>query len=79
MYVILVILVWISLDLFITPASAAPVERIFSTGGESTTGKRNKLTDSKNIAEKKISCTCNFIFHHTTFVHYIKTKTKTKL
>ena len=36
----------ISLDLFITPASTAAVERIFSTGGESTTGKRNKLTDS---------------------------------
>ena len=25
-----------------------------------------------------IGCTCNYIFHITTFAHYIKTKTKTR-
>uniref|UniRef100_A0A1X7UVV8 HAT C-terminal dimerisation domain-containing protein n=1 Tax=Amphimedon queenslandica TaxID=400682 RepID=A0A1X7UVV8_AMPQE len=30
-------------DLLLTPASKAPVEKIFSTGGDATTGKRNRL------------------------------------
>ena len=32
----------ISLDLLTTPASTAPVEQIFSIGGEATIGKRNR-------------------------------------
>lgn len=32
-------------DLLSTPPASTPVERIFSTGGEATTGKRNRLTD----------------------------------
>ena len=32
-------------DLLLTPANTTPVERIFSTGGNSTQGKRNCLTD----------------------------------
>ena len=27
------------------PATSAPVERVFSTAGESTAGKRNRLSD----------------------------------
>ena len=33
-------------DILCIPASTAPVERVFSTSGESTSGKRNRLTDS---------------------------------
>lgn len=32
-------------DLLSTPASTAPVERIFSTGGDATIGHRNRLSD----------------------------------
>ena len=32
-------------DLLSTPPSSTPVERIFSTGGEATTGKRNRLAN----------------------------------
>ena len=40
-------------DLLSTPATTTPVERIFSTGGNSTQGKRNRLTDSNNNTETK--------------------------
>lgn len=35
-------------DVLIIPGSSAPVERVFSTAGESTCGKRNRLSD-KNL------------------------------
>ena len=35
-------------DMLCIPASSAPVERTFSTAGESTSGKRNRLSD-KNL------------------------------
>ena len=38
----------VACDILATPASTAPVERIFSSGGEVTRGKRNRLTD-KNL------------------------------
>ena len=38
----------VACDILATPASTAPVERIFSSGGEVTRGKRNHLTD-KNL------------------------------
>lgn len=38
----------VACDILATPASTAPVERIFSCGGEVTRGKRNRLTD-KNL------------------------------
>lgn len=38
----------IALDILVIPASSAPVERAFSTAGESTSGKRNRLA-SKNL------------------------------
>ena len=31
--------------IYSTPPSSTPLERIFSTGGEATTGKRNQLTN----------------------------------
>ena len=36
----------IALDILVIPASSAPVERVFSTAGESTIGKRNRLSDT---------------------------------
>ena len=35
----------IACDILCVPASTAPAERVFSTSGESTLGKRNRLTD----------------------------------
>ena len=35
-------------DMLCIPASSAPVERTFSTAGESTSGRRNRLSD-KNL------------------------------
>ena len=35
----------VAIDVLSIPASSAPVERVFSTAGESTTGKRNRLSD----------------------------------
>ena len=36
----------VAFDLLCTPASTAPMERIFSTGGETTSRRHNWLTDS---------------------------------
>ena len=36
-----------TLDLLTVPASTAPIETVFSVGGEATTGKRNRLTDHR--------------------------------
>ena len=38
----------IAIDLLIIPGSSAPVERMFSTTGDASSGKRNQLTD-KNL------------------------------
>ena len=38
----------VCVDLLSIPASSAPVERTFSTAGESTLGKRNRLS-GKNL------------------------------
>lgn len=35
----------IAVDILTIPGSSAPVERVFSTAGESTMGKRNRLSD----------------------------------
>ena len=35
----------IAIDLLIIPGSSAPVERTFSTAGDASSGKRNRLTD----------------------------------
>ena len=35
----------VAIDVLAIPASSAPVERVVSTAGESTTGKRNRLSD----------------------------------
>ena len=39
-------------DILVVPASTAPVECIFSTGGKSTSGKRNQLT-GKNLERER--------------------------
>ena len=36
----------VALDVLTIPASSAPIERVFSTAGESAGGKRNRLADS---------------------------------
>ena len=54
----------VACDIFATPASTAPVKRIFSSGGEVTRGKRNRLTD-KNL-ETEI-----FLRRNKKFIHYI--------
>ena len=36
----------VALDILTILASSAPIERVFSTAGESTTGKQNRLADS---------------------------------
>ena len=38
----------IAIDVLTVPASSAAIERVFSTAGDSTTGKRNRLAD-KNL------------------------------
>ena len=38
----------IAVDLLIVPGSSAPVERTFSTAGDTASGKRNRLMD-KNL------------------------------
>lgn len=35
----------VALDILSIPASSAPIERVFSTAGESTIGKHNRLAD----------------------------------
>ena len=42
----------IALDVLPIPASSARIERVFSTAGDSTIGKRNKLTDKKILKGK---------------------------
>ena len=36
----------VACDILAVPASTVPVERIFSTGGEATCGKQNRLTEN---------------------------------
>ena len=38
----------VAVDILAIPATSAPVERVFSSAGESTAGKRNRLSD-KNL------------------------------
>lgn len=38
----------IAIDLLIIPGSSAPIERTFSTAGDASSGKRNRLAD-KNL------------------------------
>ena len=35
----------VACDILCVPPSTTPIERVFSTSGESTSGKRNRLTD----------------------------------
>ena len=43
----------LAFDILSIPASSAPIERVFSTAGEATSGKRNRLTD-KNLVECEV-------------------------
>ena len=45
----------IAIDLLIIPGSSAPIERTFSTAGDASSGKRNRLAD-KNLEPQ----TCKF-------------------
>ena len=52
------------LEILIVPASSAPVERIFSTGREATTGKRNRLTNwnlEREVFLRQNKTTCSFV------------------
>ena len=39
------LLISVAIDILSIPGSSAPVERVFSTAGDSTIGKRNGLSD----------------------------------
>ena len=39
------LLISVAIDILSIPRSSAPVERVFSTAGDSTIGKRNRLSD----------------------------------
>ena len=43
----------VAVDLLCIPASSAPIERTFSTAGESTSGRRNRLAD-KNLERETL-------------------------
>ena len=49
----------LAIDILMIPGSSAPVECIFSTAGDSTSGKRNRLSDS-NLERFSHSC---HLFH----------------
>ena len=44
----------VAVDILSIPASSAPIERVFSTAREATTGKRNRLTH-QNLEQEVIS------------------------
>ena len=36
----------VAVDMLVIPASSTPIERVFSTAGETSIGRRNRLSDS---------------------------------
>jgi hypothetical protein len=57
-----------SLDILTVHGSSAPIERVFSVGGEATTGKRNRLTD--NCLECEILISKNRLFLNNANKYY---------
>ena len=50
-----------AIDNMVIPASSAPVERVFSTAGESTQGRRNKLAAKNLETEVLLRRNCQYI------------------
>lgn len=50
----------LSSDLLVIPASSTPVVHVFSTDGQTSSGKRNRLTDANLERERKAKVTFNY-------------------
>ena len=59
----------LSFDILSIPASSAPIERTFSTAGESTSGKRNRLAD-RNL-EREVLLRKNRDYLYTNWAFYL--------
>ena len=51
----------LSIDLLVIPGSSAPIERTFSTAGESSGGRRNRLSDKNLEREVLLSKNSDYI------------------
>ena len=65
----------IAIDTLVTPASSAPIERVFSTAGNATIGKRNRLTD-KNLG-REVLLRKNKVYVYVQLLHVCVLKTIT--
>ena len=54
----------LSFDILSIPASSAPIERVFSTAGESTSSKRNRLVDKNLEREILLRKNKDYIYIH---------------
>ena len=54
----------LSFDILSIPASSAPTERVFSTAGESTSSKRNRLADKNLERETLLHKSKDYIYIH---------------
>ena len=60
----------VAVDMLVIPASSTPIERVFSTAGETSIGRRNRLSDSNLEREINLKFSPEYIEIVTT-VHCI--------